>query len=103
MAKINPILLATAMIVVSSAVISASANDTNIFQRGSHTEAVVETWGPNRTSITQMGSHGRVRLKVRGAGNETHVFTGICPPGSTGRAYDIRSDDTLNLIVVPCR
>jgi hypothetical protein len=100
--KIKLILL-LGPLAASSAVISASANETNFFQRGSHTEVVVETWGPNRTDVAQMGSNGRVRFKVRGGGIETHAFTGISEPGSPSCDVNIRGDDTLNIIVAPCR
>lgn len=101
MSNVVPFALAIPMMVAISSVSAATADELNVFQRG-HAQAVVDIWGPNDTNVTQMGG-GRVRLNVQGRNNETHAFSGICPRGAPGRTVDIRGEDTLNILVVPCR
>jgi hypothetical protein len=102
MHKMMSLALAAAVTATFAGASSADEiNDIKVFQRG-HAEVIVDTWGPNSTTVTQAGG-GRARVSVEGAGNETHVFTGICPPGSPGRAIDVRGNNNLNVVVVPCR
>jgi hypothetical protein len=79
-------------------------SDTTVLQRGAGNGTKVAATGRfNTTRVNQLGANGKVDLRVDGSHTETHVFTGICPPGS-GR-WDVNShrNDGLDILVLPCR
>jgi hypothetical protein len=95
------IALAVAAMVGFSTASYASTNELQVFQRG-RAEAIVDTVGANKTSVTQMGG-GRVFLNIDGEGDETYAVSGKCWPGAPGREINIHENHTLNIIIAPCR
>jgi hypothetical protein len=79
-------------------------NNTKVFQRGRYNGARVDTDGwRNTTRVTQTGRNQSANVRVRGDLNQTHVFTGICPPGSASRNVDVVGDGRLDVFVPDCR
>jgi hypothetical protein len=79
-------------------------NATRIVQRRDDNTAEIRTRGTgNGTNVTQIGSNQDVRISVNGGGNQTHVFTGHCPPGSRPQTINVDGFGRTGVFVPTCR
>lgn len=79
-------------------------SDTAVLQRGENNRARVDANGRYVTTrVNQLGRNGSVNLSVDGSNSQTHVFTGICPPGSRRWDIDSHKSNGLDILILPCR
>ncbi|MDA9434412.1 hypothetical protein [Bradyrhizobium sp. CCBAU 51627] len=79
-------------------------NTNRVVQRRENNTAEIRTRGTgNDTNLTQIGSNQGVRISVNGGGNQTHVFTGHCPPGSRPQTINVEGIGQTGVYVPACR